>query len=204
MDVSRPFAALSSGVDVDVLVALAGSTTPHSGRELARLAGRSNTGVRHVLDHLVDQGLVERADAGRAFLYTLNRDHLLAPAVAVMSGARAELVRRLREAIGAWGTPPVHASLFGSAARGDGDSASDIDVFLVRPAEVGADGEWRRQVEDLADSIHRWTGNQAGIVEIPEEGIPMLLRQGPPVIEEVNSDAVDLAGQPARRLLAGV
>ena len=68
MDVSKPFAALSPSVDVDVLVTLAGSTTPRSGRELARRAGRSNTGVQHVLDRLVDQGLVDRMEAGRAFL----------------------------------------------------------------------------------------------------------------------------------------
>jgi len=38
MDVSKPFTAISSSVDVDVLVVLAGSTKPRSGRELARRA----------------------------------------------------------------------------------------------------------------------------------------------------------------------
>src|SRR5680860_1801174 len=105
MDVARPFSALSDSVDADVLVALAGSSTSRSGRELARLSGRSNTGVQHVLDRLVDHGLVERMEAGRAFLYLLNRDHLLAPAVEQMAEARVEFVHRLREGIGAWGIP---------------------------------------------------------------------------------------------------
>jgi predicted transcriptional regulator len=205
MDVSRPFTALSAGVDADVLVALAGSSTPRNGRELARLSGRSNTGVQHVLDRLVEQGLVERMEAGRAFLYSLNREHLLAPAVELMAGARAELVRRLREAIAAWEIPPAHASLFGSAARGDGGTESDIDLLVVRPADRDAgDPAWEGQVEQLAENVRRWTGNHAGIVEISESELPQLRRDRPPVVEEVSMDAIELAGEPARQLLARV
>jgi predicted nucleotidyltransferase len=203
MDVARPFSALSDSVDADVLVALAGSSTPRSGRELARLSGRSNTGVQHVLDRLVDHGLVERMEAGRAFLYLLNRDHLLAPAVERMAEARVELVHRLREDIGAWGIPAVHASFFGSAARGDGDTRSDIDLFIVRPAGVDADDRaWRRQVEGLAESVRRWTGNHAGIAEVSESELPRLRADRPPALEEVGVDAIDLAGEPVRQMLA--
>jgi predicted transcriptional regulator len=144
MDVSKPFAAISTGVDADVLVVLAGSTKPRSGRELARRAGRSNTGVQHVLDRLVEHGLVNREKVGRTFIYELNRDHLLAPTVEQMAGARAELIHRLRKLIGAWEPAPVHASLFGSAARGDGDTSSDIDLLIVRPADLDPeDAPWR-------------------------------------------------------------
>lgn len=202
MDVSKPFTALSSGVDADVLVVLAGSTKPRSGRELARYAGRSNTGVQHVLDRLVDHGLVTRQEAGRTFLYSLNRDHLLAPAVEQMAGARIELVRRLRDAIGSWEIPAVHASLFGSAARGDGDARSDIDLLIVRPADVDPDeAHWRGQVDGLADLVRRWTGNNAGIAEVSEGELPRLRKDRPPVVEEVREDAVDLAGESTRKLL---
>lgn len=202
MDVSKPFTAISPSVDVDVLVVLAGSTKPRSGRELARRAGRSNTGVQHVLDRLVEHGLVIREEAGRTFLYELNRDHLMAPTVEQMAGARTELIRRLREAIGAWEVPPVHASLFGSAARGDGDASSDIDLLVVRPADVDPDdAHWREQVDGLADLVRRWTGNNAGIAEIAEGELPRLRKDRPPVVEEVSEDAVDLAGEATRKLL---
>lgn len=202
MDVSKPFTALSSGVDADVLVVLAGSTKPRSGRELARHAGRSNTGVQHALDRLVDHGLVTRQEVGRTFLYSLNRDHLLAPAVEQMAGARAELVRRLKDAIGDWEKPPVHASLFGSAARGDGDARSDIDLLIVRPAVIDSGAaDWRGQVDGLADLVHRWTGNHAGIAEVSEDELPRLCKDRPPVVEEVRKDAIDLAGEPTRKLL---
>jgi len=202
MDVSKPFSAISSGVDADVLVVLAGSTKPRSGRELARRAGRSNTGVQHVLDRLVEHGLVNREEVGRTFLYELNRDHLLAPTVEQMAGAHAELVRRLRDAIDGWEIPPVHASLFGSAARGDGDASSDIDLLVVRPADVDPDdAHWRGQVDGLADLVRRWTGNNAGIAEVSEGELPRLRKDRPPVVEEVSEDAVDLAGEETRKLL---
>ncbi len=203
MDVARPFSALSDSVDVDVLAAVAGASTPRSGRELARLSGRSNTGVQHVLDRLVDHGLVERMEAGRAFLYVLNRDHLLAPAVERMAEARVEMVQRLRGVIGGWEVPAAHASLFGSAARGDGDTSSDIDLFIVRSADVDTDDQaWRGQLDDLAESVRRWTGNHAGIVEISESELPRLRADRPPALQEVDVDAIDLAGEPARQILA--
>jgi predicted nucleotidyltransferase len=202
MDVSKPFTAISPGVDADVLVVLAGSTKLRSGRELARRAGRSNTGVQHVLDRLVEHGLVNREEVGRTFLYELNRDHLLAPTVEQMAGVRAELVRRLRDAIDAWEVPPVHASLFGSAARGDGDASSDIDLLVVRPADVDPDdAHWRGQVDRLADLVRRWTGNNAGIAEVSEGDLPRLRKDRPPVVEGVSEDAVDLAGEATRKLL---
>lgn len=112
-----------------------------------------------MLDRLVEEGLVHRAEAGRSFLYTLNREHLLAPAVEVMAEARWKLVESLRELIGGWESPTFHASLFGSAARGDGNSTSDIDLLVVRRTEIDSeDGAWSRQLDELADQVWRWTG----------------------------------------------
>lgn len=202
MDVSKPFTALSPTVDGDVLVVLAGSNRPRTGREIARLAERSKTGVQRVLDRLVVHGLVSRQEAGEALLYTLNREHLLAPVVEQMATARAELVDRLRSAIASWGLPPAHASLFGSAARGDGGVESDIDLFVVRRSSVEPEDEvWRRQLDELATSARGWTGNHAGIAEVFADDLPRLLDDSPPVLDEVRADGIDLAGIPLRRLL---
>ena len=201
MNVAKPFEAVSSTVDTDVLAVLASSTMPRSGRELARRAGRSSTGVQHALDRLVEHGLVSRLEVGRTFLYTLNRDHLLAPVVEKMADVRLELIQRLRDELGSWRTPPIHASLFGSAARGDGDTGSDIDLFLVRPAEAAGDPSWSEQVDGLAESVLSWTGNNAGIVEVAEDELIRLREDPPPVVGELRRDAIDLAGQPAKSLL---
>lgn len=202
MDVSKPFTALAPTVDGDVLVVLAGSSRPRTGREIARLANRSKTGVQRVLDRLVLHGLISRQEAGEALLYVLNREHLLAPAVEQMAAARTELVNRLHSAIAAWKQPPAHASLFGSAARGDGDLDSDIDLFVVRRARVEAEDEvWRGQLDELAASARGWTGNHVGVAEVFEGDLPRLLADSAPALDEVRADGIDLAGIPLRRLL---
>jgi predicted nucleotidyltransferase len=202
MDISRPFASVSPGVESDVLVALARAKVPRTGRELARRSGRSPTGVQHALDRLVDEGLVHQTEAGRAFLYSFNRDHLLAPAVKVMAEARGELINRLRDLIGAWKVPTFHASLFGSFARGEGNAASDIDLLVVRPKDIDLEDErWRAQIDELVGSVSDWTGNHAGISEVSEADLPRLRKERPPVVEAVTAQAIDLAGTPVRKML---
>ena len=109
----------------------------------------------------------EEAGAGAALLYSLNRNHAAADAVLILTTLRGRLIERLGSEIDSWEFQPLHASLFGSTARADGDTDSDIDVFLVRPLGTTAeDSKWRRQVERLPDLIHGWTGNHAGIMEV--------------------------------------
>ncbi len=205
MDLSRPYTALCPALGGDVLAALAGTRRPLTGREVARLAGRrSHVGVRDVLARLVEQGLVDRQEAGPALLYTLNREHLAAPAVAVLAGMRSDLVRRLRTAIETWDIPPVHASMFGSAARGDGDSQSDVDIFIIRSTHVDDDDDaWRMQLDTLAARVLRWTGNDARIAEVGEAEIPRLREAELPIVQNLRHDAIRLYGGEATDVLGG-
>ena len=203
VDVARPYAAVAPGIHGDVLAVLAGTTAPLTGRQIARLAARGTSpSVSAALDRLVEQGLVHRQVAGRAYLHTLNRDHVAAPAVQALAGLRGELLRRLRDTLAQWNPAPVHASMFGSAARGDGDASSDIDLLVMRPKGVDAEGAaWRDQVHALAESVLAWTGNHAGISEIAETDLATLRRKPPPVLKDVRAEGIDLAGVPVRSLL---
>jgi predicted nucleotidyltransferase len=203
LDVAFPHSAISPTLEGDVLIALAGTTRPLTGREVARLARRgAPAAVSVALNRLVEQGLVLREEAGRAFLHRLNRDHLAAPAVLVLAGLRTALLERLRAEIGGWELQPVSAAMFGSAARGDGDTASDIDLLLVRPSQVDeADELWRTQLSQLADHVHAWTGNHASLVELTEADLPGQIATGPPALEEIQAQAIALAGIPPALLL---
>jgi predicted nucleotidyltransferase len=202
MDLSRPYSAITSGIQTDVLVALARTTRPLSGRRVAQLVGHSQRGVLAALDRFVEHGLVLRTEAGRALMHELNREHLAAPAVELVAGMRDELFRRLSDELAGWEPAPVHASLFGSAARGDGDTRSDIDLFLVRRTDVDEeDAAWRSQVETLIADAQSWTGNPVAVIEQDELQVRRLRRSKPPVIEQLRRDGIDLAGKPLRELL---
>jgi predicted nucleotidyltransferase len=203
VDIARPYVAISPGIEGEVLVVLAGTTAPLTGRQIAGLARRGTSpSVSAVLDRLVEHGLVERQHAGRAYLHTLNRAHVAAPVVELLAGLRAELLRRLRDALERWQPAPVHASMFGSAARADGDTESDIDLLIVRPADVDEeDLAWRAQLDALNDAVYSWTGNDASVVELGDEDIGRLRRNPPPILADLRADGIDLAGLPVRALL---
>jgi predicted nucleotidyltransferase len=203
MDLSRPYAVIAPTLDPGVLSVLAGTKRPLTGREVARLLGRpSHSGVSAALGRLVAQGLVGREEAGRAFLFTLNREHLAAPAAELLADLLGELVNRIERAVAGWTVKPKHLSLFGSAARGDGSSESDIDLFVVRPDGVGPDdADWREQLDLLTRRIERWTGNPARIAEVGQAEIARLAVDRPPIVEALLDDAVTLAGPLASNLL---
>jgi hypothetical protein len=193
MDLSDPTRAISSTLDGSVLAVLAGAGRALTAGEIAELAPRgTEVGIRRSVDRLVLQGIVIATQMGRNRVHELNREHIAAPAAEVLSGLRLELWRRLRERLGTWDPAPTHAWVYGSAARGDGDENSDIDVLLVRPlfqhdgdegsimdlvAKVLAlkaktlipsarEDEWDIQTDRLHDQVRRWTGNSLHIVEL--------------------------------------
>jgi predicted nucleotidyltransferase len=203
MDVAHPYRAVCPTLDGDVLRTLAGTTMALTGRQVAALSGRrSHAGVLRVLNRLTEQGLVDRVELNRAaFLFTLNRDHLAYPAVVTLTGMRAALIESLKAEFATWHVPPVHASLFGSTARGDGDTKSDIDLFIVRPDEVDQeDPRWREQLSVLERKVSRWTGNRAAALDFPEGEVERLVADGRPVVAELGADAITLAGVPIATL----
>jgi predicted nucleotidyltransferase len=203
MDVARPYTAVCPTLDGEVLVALAATTMAMTGRQVAAMTGRtSHSGVLSVLNRLTEQGLVDRVELNRAFLFSLNRDHVAFPAVAALVEVRVALLDRIRQDLESWQVTPVHASLFGSFARGDGDTDSDIDLFVVRPAAIPReDARWREQLDELSRKISRWTGNRAAIHESSETDLPRLATDGPPIVLELRSDSIVLSGPDIPALL---
>lgn len=197
MDLSRPYSAISPTIEGDVLAVLAGLDSPISGRAVAAKVKRgTQPAVNAALERLAAQGVVLRVAAPPAFLYSLNRDHVGAEAVLELWRMRSKLLYRIGNQIAGWSTPVVHASVFGSAARGDGDAASDIDVLLIHSEQLDPEDQvWRSQCDVLAADILKWTGNPASLVELPrprEAAWPAFLRSA--LGKEIERDSIAVAG----------
>jgi hypothetical protein len=158
--------------------------------------------VNHVLRRLVDAGIVDASSAGQATLYTLNREHVLAPAVTILSSAHRTLAGRMADLVAAWPYPPVVLALFGSAARRDGTASSDIDVLLLRPDDVPAeDQEWQVRRHGLAASMDRWSGNTTQIVEMSESEIRAAAKRKDPLVASLLEESRLVWGAPIREVL---
>ncbi len=200
MDLGRPLSVVTPTVDADVLAVLAGADAEFTPPEIHRLIGDwSEDGVRRALRRLVDSGVVDAERKGNAFLYRLNRRHLAADAIIELAGLRQRFIHRLQETLEAWTEPPAHAVLFGSAARREMRVDSDIDVFLVRPADVTDDATWRAQLYALQERASAWTGNDLRILEYSESEIEAGLAAGDPVLADIGRDGIWLAGRSTLR-----
>lgn len=196
MDLSRPERAVVPTLDAEVLVVLAGTTKPLTGRQVHRLAGNgSQQGVGKVLLRLEETGLVRTTDAGTSRLHLLNRDHVACEAVLALVDLRGKLFDWIRRAISAWTVQPLAASVFGSAARGDGDVTSDIDILLVRPSSVEeSDPIWSRALFDLGQSIFAWSGNRASTLQATVEQLAEMIERQEPIVASLRRDELRLLG----------
>jgi hypothetical protein len=182
----------------------------------------SEIGVRKAVARLVNQGILFATQMGRNVVHELNRDHLAAPAADVLAGIRSELWRRLREALTDWEVRPVYACVFGSAARRDGGSESDIDLMVVHPAFLGdkrlprrekspgvaigdamltalsqplppgAEDKWYAQLDELRAQVQRWTGNSLQVLDLSIWQQTNLPKTDPSLSAEITRDAVTI------------
>lgn len=199
MDLSHPLRSLVPSLDSAALEVLAGTESALGTSRIQKLAGRGSwAGYQKVLDRLVEHGLVLSEPTNNGFSYRLNRQHLLTPAVLAAVAARRELLSRLTAAIAALDPAPVHVSLFGSFARGQGDVSSDIDLLAVLPTEHDAE-LWRAQLDALQDQVLAWTGNRLEVLVLDEDQLPAAAEE--PVLAAIRDEGITLLGPPASAVL---
>jgi hypothetical protein len=196
MQLDRPFQAITPTVDGDVLAALALADTAFTGRGLHRVIGRHSVdGVRRAVDRLARQGIVDVAIAGPSKLYSLNRDHIAAPHVIAIAHLREEFVDRFRRRLADWAIKPSYAALFGSAARAQMRSESDIDVFVVRPSAVDPGNDtWVSQLDALGRDGSRWTGNDVRALEMSEADARLGSMDNKDVLDDIRGHGIRLIG----------
>jgi predicted nucleotidyltransferase len=205
MNVAHPLRGIIPTLDAPVIEALAATTKPVTGREVNRLAGvGSPRGVQLVLRRLVAQGLVLAEARDNAGYYLANREHLAWRALESLARLRLALRDRLSEEIATWALQPLHASMFGSAARGDGDSASDIDLLLIRPGSIETIERWDQQLDRLREDVPKWTGNHCQAFDIGLARLAEHVAAHDPLLDAWLADGLHLSGSGLRDLIASL
>ncbi|MGW6281987.1 hypothetical protein [Kribbella sp. NPDC055071] len=203
MDLSSPISVVVPSLDGPVLRVLVQAEEGLSGRQIHKLAGSGSVaGVRLVLQRLAATGLVHVDDVGNSLLYRLNRKHLAYPAVEFLADLRRTLIGRLADEINGWRVLPVHASVYGALARGDGDLDSDVDLLLIRPDHLDAgDVGWEEQAGRLMQTVVDLTGNPAHIFELSRTELADHLNAGDSILNDWAHPNLQLTGLPLDTLL---
>ena len=190
VDLSAPGAPLLQPGMSAVLGVLAGTSAGLTGRTVARLAGMSHAGAGKVLAQLVEHGLVQVEPVGAANSYRLNREHLLVRPTLELLRAVDRLEDRLEAVISAWPVPCAGCAVFGSAARRDGSTRSDLDVLVLRTTTVALDDPtWRSQLDETASQAEQWTGNPLSWVEFDVTTFARMVTDRDPLVNELRHDA---------------
>jgi predicted nucleotidyltransferase len=170
MDFSRPITSVIPGVQGKLLDAIACLGRSVTSGQAASIAKVSENQASKILRELATLGILDRTDAGNAALYQLSPTNVAASVVRDLCELRYRLFEKIREL----SAPMVHEepniwiAVFGSTARGDSTSASDIDLMVVRPDLINSPDRrevWDRLVFEFSQSIASFAGNPVNPVE---------------------------------------
>lgn len=200
MDFVYPVEALVPGVRGKVLGACLRSDEALTMRALARLAGVSANQAAQVIDQLDDLGLLRRTAAGRSLMVSLVDESPAVAALRQVADLRSTTLRRWRDRARQMDPPPTTMAVYGSWARGEARSGSDVDIVVVLPDGLDDPGEDRYR-----EQIARWCTYASLVAGLPVS--PLVISAGEshtvdgPLWDEIRRDAVLIAGHEPRDVL---
>ena len=182
----EPFGGIIPGARGAVLAALMRTGAPLTGRRVHGLLSDDYSlwTVQEALKTLALLGIVETQTIGRAGVHTINEQHAaVAPLRALLDPVAA-----LRDAVSSVTGNDVSAViLFGSIARGEARSGSDIDLAVIAPPS------WDKRVA-LEDSVRTRLGNDCDVLVFTDAEFVRLATTGEQVVGDILRDGVALIG----------
>ncbi len=167
-----------------------------TGRELAKAARVSTAQSARDLNDFLDVGIVLRDVQGKSYSWRVNEQHVLVPELSRLLEFEAHLRRALVRDVGELivNTPIRRALLFGSIARGDERSDSDVDLFVevgtlhdrqsaLSALEKVRERVWNRYGNPVSSLVYseaetRRPANPALVETIVREGLRVITEKG--------------------------
>jgi predicted nucleotidyltransferase len=191
VDFTQPFGGIIPGARGGVLAVLLRTGEPLTGRQVHRLVSDrfSLWSVQEALKALSHIGIVETRTVGRATVHSIDEDHSAVAPLRALSDPIAALTSTVRATVDS----SVDAVLvFGSIARGEARSDSDIDLAVI------AASEWDRRAE-LQDAVQRSMGNECDVLVFSPEEFQQLAHDDEPVVADILRDGIALVGSKPRK-----
>jgi predicted nucleotidyltransferase len=155
-----------------------------------------------------DEGLVTAQGIGNVVAYELNREHVAYPALTALLSTYSpyqELRRRLADLVAENLGPDddVSVAIFGSVARMEATTDSDLDILVVVTDDEGG---WSEVLMALAGALHqhvgRWTGNDVQLAQMTWDGLRRAAQERDPFAISLARDADTVVGKSVRDFIA--
>lgn len=172
-----------------------------TGREIARNVGVAHSNVGLALSRLTKAGVVRSMVKGRSILYRLNPHHIMIPKVRALFEIERDLLKVVLQDLRVdWARYTRSVILYGSAARGEEQSTSDIDLCLV--ARNQASRKWlEAKMESLQADFYLRTGNRFSPWVLTAPQFVRLYRKPDPLIRHIVREGKVVLGESIGELL---
>jgi predicted nucleotidyltransferase len=143
------------------LTALIQHPKENSVRFLAKNANIGTATSKRCLDWLFEKELVKRKIIGRNHLYSLNLENILTRHIKILFSLNQIKEAGIVEEVLSRYPAVISIVLYGSAARGEDDPFSDIDILLIsrkkiKISSLKAETKLKRETSFLAYTFQEW------------------------------------------------
>lgn len=152
----------------------------------------STTGVVNVLNRLTAQGIVHRTRCDRVFIYELNHDHLIVPALHAIAGLRDSWVYKLMAEIEQWEEEPLFAAIHGQALTRDHGSHDPAQLLFVMDSDIDRE-LYERRVRNLCQQSAEMLGTATNATVHYSDDLNVLRQNGAALLEVLHGHEL-LAG----------
>jgi len=169
----------------------------HTGRALARAAGVESKRAAEALVDLVGAGLVDRSRAGRAFLYSINRNNYAVGEILLPAFTNErDWLERLGDEIRRSVPGIVSVILYGSWSTGKAQPQSDVDLLLVTSPKVSKDRalQLQERADDIRARMSERYGRPISLLIVGPDDLRRRLRKRDRFIREILAGGRALAG----------
>lgn len=197
---------LKQGSKIKILRFLFDEKDEHTGRGIAKGIGMSVSSTHKTLQRMKDEGLVSVRKKGNAILYKLREDNyivkkLLEPLFKreesiykdVISSIKKNLFREKKEILS--------IAIFGSVARREETSRSDIDLVVITKSKIGKT-KIDKAMDKLSIDVAKKFGASISPYILTEVEIKRKQVEKRPIIRSILNNNQLIYGEPIERILA--
>lgn len=174
----------------------------HSGRDLARLVGLDHKTCHASLRELAEQGIITARKIGTATAYALKQDHPLVQDILRPAFEKEEALIEgyVREARKLSGVPVESIIIFGSVARKEEASRSDVDILIIT-RDAGSKAQAEEAFASVAGALAAKYGSVPQFIIEERRSFRNRVAHGHPLHSNILRDGRVVAGKPIAELL---